>query len=266
MEESGNTHENRPRATRGIRTGHCLATPRACVLADACKNPATEWGCGGSGVVAAERKAARVPAARPPRRWSRSTGRSPGSRAGWRPCLHPLPALVAQWVPDLADRVMWLYSTTVAGAAPEFDRLPVLPEPALAGSPVGGRTVGKAGGDVKKGAVLWRLAIRIVAMPHSEFLATALEAARAADDVVRHYYQRNLKITLKADKSPVTEADVETEKAIRSLIAPSSRRTVSTARKPAPPRSTRTTSGSSTRSTAPRRSCASTRCSRPRSR
>ena len=29
-------------------------------------------------------------------------------------------------------------------------------------------------------------------MPHSEFLATALEAARAADDVVRHYYQRNL--------------------------------------------------------------------------
>ena len=114
---------------------------------------------------------------------------------------------------------MWLYSTTVAGAAPEFDRLPVLPEPALAGSPVGGRTVGKAGGDVKEGAVLWRLVIGIVAMPHSEFLAVALEAARAADDVVRHYYQRNLKITIKADKSPVTEADVETEKAIRSLLA-----------------------------------------------
>ena len=56
-------------------------------------------------------------------------------------------------------------------------------------------------------------------MPHSEFLAAALEAARAADDVVRHYYQRNLKITIKADKSPVTEADVETEKAIRSLLA-----------------------------------------------
>jgi histidinol-phosphatase len=56
-------------------------------------------------------------------------------------------------------------------------------------------------------------------MPHSEFLATALEAARAADDVVRHYYQRNLKITIKADKSPVTEADVETEKAIRAHIA-----------------------------------------------
>jgi histidinol-phosphatase len=56
-------------------------------------------------------------------------------------------------------------------------------------------------------------------MPHSEFLAAALEAARAADEVVRHYYQRNLKVTIKADKSPVTEADVETEKAIRSLLA-----------------------------------------------
>ena len=78
---------------------------------------------------------------------------------------------------------MWLYSTTVAGAAPESDRLPVLPEPALAGSPVGSHTVGKAGGDVKKGAVLCRLAIGIAVMPHSEFLAAALEAARAADDV-----------------------------------------------------------------------------------
>jgi histidinol-phosphatase len=60
---------------------------------------------------------------------------------------------------------------------------------------------------------------RIQRMSQSEFLAAALEAARAADEVVRHYYQRNLKVTLKADKSPVTEADVETEKAIRSLLA-----------------------------------------------
>src|SRR5512147_2043270 len=56
-------------------------------------------------------------------------------------------------------------------------------------------------------------------MPHSEFLATALEAARAAADVVRHYYRRNIAVTIKADKSPVTEADVETEKTIRSIIA-----------------------------------------------
>jgi histidinol-phosphatase len=62
------------------------------------------------------------------------------------------------------------------------------------------------------------VSFRMPRMPQSEFLATALEAARAADEVVRHYYQRNLKVTIKADKSPVTEADVETEKAIRSLL------------------------------------------------
>jgi histidinol-phosphatase len=56
-------------------------------------------------------------------------------------------------------------------------------------------------------------------MTHSVFLATALEAARAAADVVRHYYQSNLAVAIKADKSPVTEADVETEKTIRSIIA-----------------------------------------------
>jgi histidinol-phosphatase len=56
-------------------------------------------------------------------------------------------------------------------------------------------------------------------MRHSAHLATALEAARAAAEVVRHYYQSNLAVTLKADKSPVTEADVETEKTIRSVIA-----------------------------------------------
>ena len=56
-------------------------------------------------------------------------------------------------------------------------------------------------------------------MPHSDFLATALEAAHAAADVVRHYSQRNLEVTIKADKSPVTEADVETEKTVRAILA-----------------------------------------------
>src|SRR4026207_1352834 len=56
------------------------------------------------------------------------------------------------------------------------------------------------------------------AMPHSEFLLTALEAASAAADVIRRYYQRNLKVTIKADKSPVTEADVEAEKVIRGIV------------------------------------------------
>ena len=56
-------------------------------------------------------------------------------------------------------------------------------------------------------------------MSHSPFLATALEAARAAAEVVRRYYQSNLAVTIKADKSPVTEADVETERTIRGIIA-----------------------------------------------
>jgi histidinol-phosphatase len=52
----------------------------------------------------------------------------------------------------------------------------------------------------------------------SEFLATALDAARAGAEVIRRYYQRNLQVTLKADKSPVTQADVETEQVIRGII------------------------------------------------
>jgi histidinol-phosphatase len=53
----------------------------------------------------------------------------------------------------------------------------------------------------------------------SEFLATALAAARAGAEVIRRYYQRNLQVMLKADKSPVTQADVETEQAIRGVLA-----------------------------------------------
>jgi len=53
---------------------------------------------------------------------------------------------------------------------------------------------------------------------HSPHLATALEAARAAAEVVRRYYQSNLAVNIKADKTPVTEADVETEKVIRSIL------------------------------------------------
>lgn len=53
----------------------------------------------------------------------------------------------------------------------------------------------------------------------SIYLETALAAARAAAVVVRRHYQQNLAITIKADKSPVTQADVETEQVIRQLIA-----------------------------------------------
>jgi histidinol-phosphatase len=55
-------------------------------------------------------------------------------------------------------------------------------------------------------------------MSKSPFLTAALEAAEAAGEVIRRLYRRNIEITIKADKSPVTEADVEAEKAIRGLL------------------------------------------------
>jgi histidinol-phosphatase len=54
---------------------------------------------------------------------------------------------------------------------------------------------------------------------NSPFLNTAIDAARAAAEVIRRYYQRNLQVTIKADKSPVTQADVETEKVIHGIIS-----------------------------------------------
>jgi histidinol-phosphatase len=50
-------------------------------------------------------------------------------------------------------------------------------------------------------------------------LQAALEAAHAAAEVIQSLYQRNLAITLKADKSPVTEADVRAEQAIRAVLS-----------------------------------------------
>jgi histidinol-phosphatase len=55
-------------------------------------------------------------------------------------------------------------------------------------------------------------------MSKSPFLTVALEAAEAAGEVIRRLYRRNIEITVKADKSPVTEADVEAEKTIRQLL------------------------------------------------
>jgi histidinol-phosphatase len=56
-------------------------------------------------------------------------------------------------------------------------------------------------------------------MTHSPFLTAALAAARAGAEVIRRCYQRNLEVTIKADKSPVTQADVETEQAIRKVLS-----------------------------------------------
>jgi len=49
-------------------------------------------------------------------------------------------------------------------------------------------------------------------------LETALEAARAAAEISRHYYAGNLEVRTKADLTPVTQADVECEQAIRKII------------------------------------------------
>ena len=56
-------------------------------------------------------------------------------------------------------------------------------------------------------------------MSDSPFLTAAIEAAQAAAEVIRRYYQQNLAVTIKADKSPVTDADVETEKVIRRILS-----------------------------------------------
>ena len=52
----------------------------------------------------------------------------------------------------------------------------------------------------------------------SEFLTTALEAAEAATQVIERFYRGNIQLREKADKSPVTIADVEAEKAIRAVL------------------------------------------------
>src|SRR5512146_2730331 len=52
----------------------------------------------------------------------------------------------------------------------------------------------------------------------SKELQAAREAAQAAAVVIRSLYQQNLHITTKADTTPVTEADVRAEEAIRAIL------------------------------------------------
>jgi histidinol-phosphatase len=55
-------------------------------------------------------------------------------------------------------------------------------------------------------------------MNPSNELQAALEAAEAGARIIRECYQRHLAVTIKADASPVTEADVRTEQAIRAVL------------------------------------------------
>lgn len=52
----------------------------------------------------------------------------------------------------------------------------------------------------------------------SEYLQVALAAAKEAATISRHYYNGNFTVTTKADRTPVTQADVECEQAIRRLL------------------------------------------------
>lgn len=52
----------------------------------------------------------------------------------------------------------------------------------------------------------------------SRELEVALEAARAAAAISRHYFNGNFTVSMKADRTPVTQADVECEQSIRDII------------------------------------------------
>lgn len=52
----------------------------------------------------------------------------------------------------------------------------------------------------------------------SRELTAALAAARAAAAVIERLYRSNLAVSIKADRSPVTEADVLAERAIRAVL------------------------------------------------
>src|SRR6202789_2536016 len=49
-------------------------------------------------------------------------------------------------------------------------------------------------------------------------LQAALDAAEQAAAIARAMYQHNIEVRIKADKSPVTEADVRCELAIREIL------------------------------------------------
>jgi len=52
----------------------------------------------------------------------------------------------------------------------------------------------------------------------SDYLKVALAAADQAADISRRYYAGNFTVTTKADMTPVTQADIECEEAIRKVI------------------------------------------------
>ena len=58
----------------------------------------------------------------------------------------------------------------------------------------------------------------VAAVNPSPELKAALDAAEQAAGIARSMFQRNIEVRIKADKSPVTEADVRCEIAIREIL------------------------------------------------
>lgn len=56
-------------------------------------------------------------------------------------------------------------------------------------------------------------------MPMSSFLEAAQAAARAAEQVIRKYYETDLDVEVKSDNSPVTQADVQSEAVIKEVLS-----------------------------------------------
>ncbi|PID46252.1 MAG: inositol-phosphate phosphatase [Proteobacteria bacterium] len=52
----------------------------------------------------------------------------------------------------------------------------------------------------------------------SPFLKTAIDAAKAAQQIIEKYYNGEFDVEIKPDQSPVTIADVETEQTIKKII------------------------------------------------
>jgi histidinol-phosphatase len=55
-------------------------------------------------------------------------------------------------------------------------------------------------------------------MKHSQFIQVALEAVKAAEEIILHYYHHGIVVDTKTDNSPVTQADKEAEKKIKQII------------------------------------------------
>ncbi len=58
-------------------------------------------------------------------------------------------------------------------------------------------------------------------MSYNRYLEKAIVAANSAQKIIMRYFQSSVEVVLKGDMSPVTQADIETEKVIRKILSES---------------------------------------------